>query len=355
MKICFVGPVPPIKGGIAQHSKELVLAMREMGHDVVVLSWKRQYPSFLYPGEELDPHAQPFAGARFGLRWWNPLSWLGAARVARTCDLLVFPWVTPVQAIPLEVIVRASRVPAVAIVHNPLPHERRFFDEPLTKRVLARARGAIVHAELARAELHALAPNLRARVVAMPPLLRVHPSPLPPSPPFRLLYVGIVRPYKGLDVALSTMRVLRERGRDVRLTIAGEFWEPVQEWRARIAREGIADVVDVRAGYVPDDAMQELFDEHHLVIAPYRSATQSAIVPVANAAARPVAATRVGGLAECVVDGKTGTLAAPEDPQDLADAVDRALASLDVLSAGALAAQPTWRDVVDAVLDVAQR
>jgi glycosyltransferase involved in cell wall biosynthesis len=183
-------------------------------------------------------------------------------------------------------------------------------------------------------------------------LLSLNPSPLPPAPPYRLLFVGIVRPYKGLDVGLDALRDLRARGIDATLTVAGEFWEPVSRWREEIVRLGLTEAVDIRPGYVPDALMQELFDTHHLAIAPYRSATQSAIVPVAYAAGRPVVATRVGGLAECVVDGETGVLAPPADPHGFASAIERALRSLEALAAGARASRSTWRDVVDALIEV---
>lgn len=355
MKIGFVGPVPPYKGGIAQHSSAVVRTLRKQGHDVDAISWATQYPARLYPGEQRDRHAASFPGASFSLRWWDPLSWIRAGRSMRRHDLLIFSWVTPIQGIPLETIVRTAGIPAVAIVHNPLPHERRWFDEPVTRRVMRRAAGAIVHAEPARAELHRLAPHLSARVVPMPPLLTLRSSDLPPAPPYRLLFVGIVRPYKGLDVALAALGELRAHGTDATLTVAGEFWEPVERWRDSIARQGLDQAVDLRPGYVPDAEMQQLFDTHHLVVAPYRSSTQSAIVPLAYAAGRPVVATRVGGLAECVVDGATGTLSPPNDPQAFAAAIQRAIDDLRALADRAATSAPSWEDVTAAILSAAGR
>lgn len=350
MKLTYVGPVPPLRGAIAQHGAHVVEALREAGHQVEVVSWAAQYPRRLYPGEERDPQALPLAGARFTLRWWSPLSWWREGRAARVTELLVFQWVTPVQAPAYRVLLAAARpVPAVAIVHNPLPHERRFFDVPLTRAVLGRAHGALVHADSSREELHRLLPSLPAACVPMPTVLDLEPTELPPAPPYRLLFFGFVRPYKGLDVAIEATAELVARGLPVRLTVAGQFWGPVAPWQERVAAKGLDEVVELRPGYLSDADLAKLLAAHHLVVAPYRSATQSGVVPVAYAAGRPVAATRVGGLVEQVVDGETGTLAPPEDAKAFADAVERGLGMIEQLAAGAAAHTASWADVAAAV------
>ena len=58
-----------------------------------------------------------------------------------------------------------------------------------------------------------------------------------------------------------------------------------------------------------------------MVVLPYDEATQSGVVPVAYNYAKPVVATTVGALAECVTDRRTGLLVPPRDPQALADAI----------------------------------
>ena len=353
MRITYVGPVPPFRGGISQHGARLVEALVADGHQVRVLSWAVQYPRLLYPGQETDPEATPLPGADYFLRWSDPRSWWRAGRAARGGDLLVFPWVTPVQAAAYRVMLAAARLPAVAIVHNPLPHERRPFDVPLIRSVLRRTSGTVVHATTSRAEMAWLVPGHRAVYVPMPTMLPLLPSELPPAPPYRLLFFGFVRPYKGLDVALEAMTELVAHGLPVRLTVAGEFWGPVEPWQRSVAASGLAGQVDLRPGYVSDAEVAGLMASHHLVVAPYRSATQSGIVPVAYAAGRPIAATTVGGLAEQVIDGETGTLAPPDDAKAFAAAIGRALGALDHLAAGARLHTASWRDVATAVTSLA--
>jgi len=351
MRIVFAGPVPPLRGGIAQHGGRLVEALRAAGHELEVISWSAHYPRLLYRHDQRESGAAPPAGARFDLAWWSPASWRRAGRAARRADLLVFPWVTAFHALPLRVMIAAARpTPAVAVVHNPLPHDPQPFQRALTRSVLRRAHGALVHGRRVARELHALTGLERVESVPMPALIEVAPAPLPPRPPLRLLFLGFVRPYKGLDLALGAVRLLVERGREVELTVAGEFWEPLERWRARLRAEDLERCVELRPGFALPEEIGRLLAAHHLLVAPYRAATQSGVVPLAFAAGRPVVATDVGALAERVREGATGALAPPGDPAAFAAAIERAAARLEPLAAGALADRATWPQVAEALL-----
>jgi glycosyltransferase involved in cell wall biosynthesis len=355
VRICYVGPVPPIRGGISQHGGNVVAALREEGCEVDVVSWASQYPSLFFKGAQASVRGAGDARTRFSLRWWNPLSWLAGGLRAGRADLIVFPWVTMVHAVHLRtVLLAAGGTPAVALVHNPRPHEPMPFDRALLKSVLSRVRGAVVHSRDNATDLQMLAPISRILNVPHPPNLPIEATPLPERPPLRLLFLGFVRPYKGLDVALESLAILARRGVDFRLTVAGEFWEPVAGTVERLEQLGLTGRVDLRPAYVPDEDVGALLAAHHLLIAPYKSATQSGVAPLAFAAGRPVVATTVGGLPEVVREGETGALAASSSPGAFADAIERAAGDLERLSAGARAAAGSWGDVARAVLEAGQ-
>lgn len=349
-RVTFVGPVPPISGGIAQHSARVVEALEACGAPTTVLSWSAQYPKVLFKGSGRDPASMPYAGARFMLRWWDPVSWWRAGRIAHSGDLLVMPWVTPVLALPQRVIDASARVPLSLFVHNALPHERMFADARLARWVMRRAAHIVVHSEPLANVVHDLAPRVPISVVPHPPNIEVTPTPLPPRPPLRLLCLGFVRPYKGFDLAVDAVRRLRGRGVDAQLTIAGEVWDDKEGWRARVADPDLAGSVELVDRYVSDDEVAALLAAHHIVVAPYRSATQSGIVPLAFAAGRPVVATAVGGLPECVADGETGRLVAPEDVTPLADAIADVADDLDAYAKRASGVHTSWNDVACALL-----
>jgi glycosyltransferase involved in cell wall biosynthesis len=275
-------------------------------------------------------------------------------RVARATEALVFQWVTPFQAPAYRTLLAAAGpTPAVAVVHNPVPHEERALDDRLTRLALGRVSGTLAPPGPEAEHLRKLLPGVPVVAMPIPPLVDLKPTPLPPGPPWRLLFFGFVRPYKGLELALDAVAALVRRGAPVELTIAGLFWGPVEPWRERLAKSGIDGNVSLRPGYVPDAEVQGLFASHHAVVVPYRTAPQSAIVPLAYAAGRPVVATRVGGLAEQVVEGVSGALAPAENAPAFADAVERVLADLEGLARNATKRAPTWDAVVEAVVRLA--
>jgi len=351
VRIAYVGPVPPHRGGIAQHGVRTVEAFERLGHEVVIESWQSQYPAALFKGEQPSV-PRPDGQARFRLRWWNPLGWVLAGRRCRAVELIVFPWVTPFHAIALWVLLRAAGRPAVAFVHNPEPHERMPLARPLLRMVMRCCEGAVVHAETSAASMRERTGLERIRVTPHPPNLAIAAGPIPVSPPLRLLFLGFVRAYKGADLAIDTVAELRRRGRDVRLTIAGDFWEDPALMREDLATRMLADVVELRVGYVPDEEIGPILAEHHLVIAPYRSATVSGIAPLAFAAGRPVVVTPVGGLPEAIEHGVNGVVADAVDTAALADAVLAAADRLDELAVGAAASSSRWEDVASALLAV---
>ena len=108
MKIVLVGPTYPYKGGGAQHTTELAHRLAAAGHDVVIESWRAQYPSFLYPGQQtIDaPEGEPFGNVRRELDWRRPDGWLRAGRRMRSADLVVPAVLSPVQVPPYLGILR---------------------------------------------------------------------------------------------------------------------------------------------------------------------------------------------------------------------------------------------------------
>ena len=324
MRIAVVGPTYPYKGGIAHHTTELAHRLAAAGHDVELVSWSAQYPEFLYPGVQRasddEPETPPFPKTRYPLSWKNPASWVLTGKRLGAFDRIVLVFVTSVQAPAQLSMLAAMGAPArrrtVALCHNVLPHERRFFDAPLTSALLKRVGSVLVHTP-AQAEL---ARGLGAHDVKsadMPSHLPARPAAPPTSPdePLkrRLLFFGLVRPYKGVDVLLSALAGVP----DVALTIAGEFWGGVEAYAQRVRELGLSGRVTLESGYVPSRRIPELFAACDALTLPYRSGTATQNVQLAHAHGVPVIATRVGSLPAQVRDGVDGLLCEPDDADDL--------------------------------------
>jgi glycosyltransferase involved in cell wall biosynthesis len=331
MRIALVGPAHPYKGGGARHTTELAHRLAQAGHDVIIESWRAQYPRRLYPGQQtVDvPEGEPYPRTHRRLAWYRPDGWLAEGRRLRSADLVVFVLLTPIQ-VPayLAILSTLGRTKTAVICHNVLPHERRPGDVPLVRALLSRAGPVITHSAAQAAQAKDLAPAATVRTVAMPPHL---PATAPddqnqatervasPAPAHcRLLFFGIVRPYKGLDILL---RALAQAPPHVTLTVAGEFWSGRTETEDLVAELGLRDRVTLRPGYVPADQIPPLFAAADALVMPYREATASQNALLAFAHKIPVVTTTAGALAEAVRDGVDGLTCAPGDAGDLARAL----------------------------------
>lgn len=336
MRIRVVGPVHPFKGGIAQHTTRLAHRLAADGHDVVVESWHRQYPVAIYPGEQRvsSPETAPYGATRYLLSWNRPDSWVRLGRRLRQeADLVVIVLVSPVQVPPylvaLSALGRRSRPRIVVLSHNVLPHERGPLDRLAVGRLLRRADQVLVHSdgqrEVARTlttapvVVRSLPPHLPGRADHPPGSRRAVAG--ADNPPHRhLLFFGLVRRYKGVDLLV---RALADVPADVTLTVAGEFWRGAEEVRAAIAAADIGDRVILRPGYVPADQIPDLFERADALVLPYREATATQNVALAFAYGVPVVATTVGTLPTLVRDGDDGLLCPPDDVAALAATLRR--------------------------------
>lgn len=352
--ILYVGPVPPLRGGIAQHGAQLITALRSAGHRVSILTWASQYPSLLYKGPERDPAERFPADVSPSLKWYSPITWWRARRACQEVDLVVMQWAHPFHALPLRIVLGGAKRKSVVVVHNARPHERLPFSDGLTRFALRPAARLVAHS---RGEAEAIGSILLRDDVSVtphPPNLRPRPVESPPAPPWKLLFAGFVRPYKGLDIAIDSIAELRRRRVDVELTVAGAFWESPDQYLSRAASQGLEESIELRDEYVDDEALLHLMGSHHILLAPYRSATQSGLIPMALATGRPVAVTRVGGLPE-QVPPNAGAVARPDDPGAFADAIEALLNQYDAACAAALELAPSWTETARVILDAPRR
>jgi glycosyltransferase involved in cell wall biosynthesis len=335
MRLAIIGPTHPFRGGIAHHTTLLVRHLREAGDDVLFISFTRQYPRWLYGRDDKDPSQHPLtAETEYLLDTLNPLSWWRTVRRVAEWqpEMVLLPWwvpfFAPVWAYLGWGIKRLRPAPKlIFLCHNVLPHEPSWLDVPAVRLALGRGDGFVVHAQEQAVALRHIWPSARVLVTPLPTYADVGQTavPLPIPPPEGcpvLLFCGFVRPYKGLDVLLEALpQVLAQQ--TVHLMVVGEFWQGTAEYEAQIGRLGIAPHVTLINQYVADEVLAAYVRRANVVVLPYRSATQSAVVQMAFGLGTPVITTNVGGLAEAVEDGVTGLVVGAEDVGELAGAVNR--------------------------------
>jgi glycosyltransferase involved in cell wall biosynthesis len=373
MRVAFLGPTHPHRGGISHYTTLLARAFARE-HEVRMVSFSRLYPGILFPGTtQLDPSGEallPPVEPEPILDSIDPLSWRRAGLRLRAMapDLLVVPWWHPFFGPSLGTAARLARRGAtpkrIFLCHNVEPHEPTPLDRWLGGMGLSAADAFLVHA---RAE----AERLRDRAAGRP--VRVHPHPSyevfsrrrPSREEARarlgahgrvVLFFGYVRPYKGLADLLEALKRARADSWD-RLYVVGEFYEPRDRYAGLLADPAIAPKVTVVDRYVANEEVAEYFAAADVVALPYRSATGSGIAQVAFGAGVPVVATRTGGLEDVVEDGVSGLLVPPSDPDQLARALERFFLEdwgprlREGVARGR--ARFTWEGLVDALVSLA--
>jgi glycosyltransferase involved in cell wall biosynthesis len=237
--------------------------------------------------------------------------------------------------------------PVVFTAHDVLPRRTEGKVE-LWRRVFAAVDRVVVHGEGAVERLEALGVD-RERVVRIPHPVFEPPAGHEPGPPAgtTLLFFGLLRASKGLDILLRALPAVAEAVQDARLVVAGDPLEPVEPLRALAAELGVSERVDWRLGYLPDSDIPELMAEAAVVVLPYRKIESSGVLATALGHGRPAVVTDVGSLGSTVREFGAGAVVEPEDPAALAAACVRLLRDPEALAqayAGTEAARKvlTW-------------
>ncbi len=331
-RVALIGPVLPFRGGIAQHTTRLHRAVGELS-EVHTWSFSRQYPQWIFPGEsDRDPSFQGHVEPRveYSIDSLNPLTWKKTAAQIHEFNpqTLIIPWWTIFWAPTFRYFAKTLKSPEREIVffcHNVIDHESSFWKTLLSKNVLKLADRFITHTRQDAKKLVSFLPHARVTVHPHPIYDQFPPAKgiLPRRAKLELLFYGFVRPYKGLDQLIEAMGLLK--GKDIYLTIAGEFWKGEEETRNRIIELGIENQVELRPRYHTDQETAELFHRADFVVLPYRSATGSGVIPIAYHYNKPVIASNVGGLPDVVKNNKTGFIIEKTTPKSLRDVFIRLL------------------------------
>ncbi len=325
VRAALIGPLPPLRGGIAQHTAELWRAL-ERRCELEVVPFRRIYPGWLYPGAsrlEPDADARPEeAGAT--LDALLPWTWRTAVRraVGHGAARVVIPWWTVAVAPALRAIARGCRrrgIPVTFVCHNVVDHEAARWKRWLARWVLREGSDFVVASEAEAERLRDLVPRADVAVHPHPVYRHLPPADraLPRRARLELLFFGFVRPYKGLDVLVDGLARIRER--DWHLTVAGEPWKEQGSLRRRADDAGIGGKIEWVERYVPSAEAAALFDRADAVVLPYRHATGCGVLALALGTGTPVVASDLPGLREQVTEGETGWLVPPRDAAALAE------------------------------------
>jgi glycosyltransferase involved in cell wall biosynthesis len=339
MKIIIIGTAYPLRGGIA-HFNALLAQHLAKHHTVETITFKRQYPSLLFPGKtqsETGAISENVKPAPELVDSINPFNWFSVARevAARKPDLIIFkywlPFFGPCFGTIAKLAKKNSGCKVLFICDNIIPHEKRPGDVLFTQYAFRQADCCIVQSDAVENDLLKYFPEIPYKKVPHPVYenfgtaipKNVARSALGISSKKVILFFGYVRAYKGLMVLIDSMKhLVGEKGmNDIRLLVVGEFYDDEEKYRKHVHELGITEYVQFIADYIPNNKVAEYFSAADVVVLPYLSATQSGIAQIAYNFDTPVIATRVGGLAEVVKDEVTGFVVEPNNPVALSTAI----------------------------------
>lgn len=343
-RVVVIGSGWHFASGISHYTYRLSVALAEQ-YAVSALLMRRLVPKRLYPGSDhvgvsvTDATYPAHVPVYDGVDWyWGP-SLTGALRFLdqqRPTVVILQWWTGAVLHTYLRLARHAAALGARVILEW---HEgqdvgeaallgTRDYVRMLMPRLLARVDAHVVHSSF---DLRALESayslgNAPIRVIPHGPYDHLaRPTEVPagsPDRPLRLLYLGVVRPFKGVEDLVDAFSALgRDLATQFRLTVVGETWEDWTVPDQAISRSPHMDLIERVDRYVTDAELTAHFAQADAVVLPYHRSSSSGPLQIAMSAGLPVVVTAVGGLVEAVQDYPGALLVPPHDPKALQGAL----------------------------------
>ena len=335
--IIIVGPAYPYRGGIADFNERLAREFQREGHKVTIYTFTLQYPGFLFPGKtqySTSPAPDDLTIVR-KVNSINPLNWVKVGREIRHQhpDMVMvrfwLPFLAPCLGTIARIISKDKNIKVVSLLDNVVPHEHRIGDKIFARYMIKSVGGYVAMSESVLADAksfddtkpyaltpHPLYDNFGDRVSRDEAIAHLGLD----ADTRYILFFGLIRDYKGLDLLLRAFADGRLRNKKTKLIVAGEFYSNAELYEQLERDLDIAKHIVWYKEFIPADQVRYFFAAADLVAQPYKTATQSGITQIAYHFERPMLVTDVGGLAEIVPHGKVGYVVKPE-----ADAIADAL------------------------------
>ncbi|MBR3946734.1 MAG: glycosyltransferase [Bacteroidales bacterium] len=338
MKIVIVGSAHPYRGGLASFNERLASEFVAEGHDVEIVTFTLQYPSFLFPGKtqftDSPKPAQLDIVRRINST--NPFNWMKVGREIRdkNADMVIFcywmSFMAPSFGKIARIVHRNGKTKCIALVHNMIPHEQNILDKILPPYFVKSMDGFIALSKSVADDIGKFDKHNKPKTFSPHPIYDHYGILLDRNEALQkigldhnckyVLFFGLVRAYKGLDLLIDAFADEKLRNSNIKLIVAGEFYQDENIYRKQISDLGIEDKIIIHNEFIPDDKVNLYFSAADIVAQTYKSATQSGVTQIAFHFEKPMLVTNVGGLGEIVINGKSGYVVEPK-ANEIADAL----------------------------------
>lgn len=332
--IVIIGPAHPLRGGLASFDERLAKEFQSQNDNVIIYTFSLQYPSFLFPGTSqysTEPAPQGL-NIKVCINSINPFNWFKIGNELKKLkpDIIVVRYWLPFMGACFGTILRKVKrnhhTKVICIADNVLPHEKRIADKQLTSYFLKPVDAFVTMSEKVLTDLKLFTNKPAQKIVH--PLYDNFGEKIDKSEARKhlglnvndkiILFFGFIRKYKGLDILLEAMSILNSRPAvngqqltDIKLLIAGEFYEDKKLYDDIIKKNKLQSHIILRTNFIADSEVKYYLSAADFIIQPYRNATQSGVTPLAYHFEKPMLVTNVGGLPSLVPDKKAGLISEP--------------------------------------------
>ena len=332
MKIALIGPFPPYRGGISMFNYSLAKELQKH-HEIFKISFSLQYPKYFFPGKSQKSSFQDNDIIEI-INSINPFSWRKTANYINKIspDVVIFqywlPFFAPAFASIAKKIKKTCKSKIIVNCNNIVPHEPRKIDSILTRNFFKHCDSFIVMSETVEKDL--LDINSQSIYKKTPhPIYDLFGKSISKEKARKYLKIGdeklilnfgLVRKYKGLDILIQSAKILKKQLNQFKIMVVGECYDNQSEYIQMAKENNVEDVIDFTFEFIPNENVKYFFCASDLVVLPYRTATQSGIIPIAYHFNMPVVASNVGGLPENIQNNKTGIICEPS-PESIANGI----------------------------------
>jgi len=337
-KIIILGTAHPFRGGLASYNERLAKQFQDEGHEVEIFTFTIQYPNFLFPGktqfsEEPAPSEIKISRKVSSV---NPFNWLKIGKEIKKLkpDILIFKYWLPFMGPCFGTIARRVKknkhTKIITILDNVIPHEHRIGDKLFTKYFLKPNDAFISMSKSVETDLatfnsskprdfnpHPLFDNFGAAISKLDAKKELNLD----ENYHYILFFGIIRDYKGLDLLLDAFSKMDYKSKNIKLLVAGEYYSNEEKYQAQIKSLGLEDDVIVINQFIKDSEVGRYFCAADIIAQPYKNATQSGVTQIAYHFETPILVTNAGGLPEMVPHNKVGYVV-EKNPQAITNALN---------------------------------
>lgn len=322
LKLFIIGPAYPLRGGPAKFNENLCEELIKMGHDAQLISYSLQYPNFLFPGSsqfETSGEAPKNIKIHTLINTINPFNWFKVAQFIKRekPDFILFRYWLPFFGPSLGTIGKLvkSKTKIFALTDNIIPHEKRFGDKPFTNYFVKNCYGFIAMSKTVLNDISKFTNNSN-KVYSPHPMYETYGEKVSIDEARKrlglnredkiILFFGLIRHYKGLDILLEAMANEKVKSQNIKLLIAGEFYEDKEPYFDLIKKHNLQNNIILHDKFIANEDVRYYFCASNLVAQTYRNATNSGVTMIGYYYEKPMLVTNVGGLAEIVPDEKCG-------------------------------------------------